>query len=580
MKKIIFPLFSLALFASCQLNELPEDMASNQSVFGSEKGLELYSNSFYKLLPGAESVFLGDNMSDYVSRTNVPSFIGENTFSAVDGSGWSWSDLRNINYFLENLPDAKVSADVKNNYTALARFFRALFYFEKVKRFGDVPWVNRTLSMDDELLYAGRDPRHVVMDSVLADIDFACKHIARTKDDSRSLITRDIALGYKSRICLFEGTFRKYHHVQSDSRAWLLQSVEASQAIIDNATYTLYEEKGSIASYRELFISKKPVKSEIMLAYVCDAALNVTTAANRRYNSPTYGDRPSLTRRFVNTYLKTDGTPFTDLPGYETISFGEEVKERDHRLQQTIRLGDYKRTANGVPFNAAPDFLITSTGYQPIKWSFDESLPYDNESLNDNSISILRYAEILLNYAEAKAELGSLTDNDWSKSIGALRRRAGITGGTEQIPNRIDPYLQKNFYPNVTDAAILEIRRERAIELALEGFRFHDLIRWRAGELMEAPFNGIYVPALNVAIDLNQDGKGDVRFYQGEKPVTISGVIDIDVSQGKNYSLSHGTSGELNWNPGIRSWEEKKYFYPIPEKDRLENENLGQNPGW
>lgn len=584
MRKIILPFLSLyLLLTACELNELPEDTASAESVFGSEKGLELYANSFYKILPSAEDVFLGDNMSDYVSRSNVPAFIGPNTFNAVDGSGWSWNNLRNINYFLEKLPKAKVRPEVITNYTAIARFFRALFYFDKVKRFGDVPWVNRTLTMNDPLLYAGRDSRFTVMDSVLADIDFACQHISRTKDQSRSLITKEIALGYKSRICLFEGTFRTYHHIDGGSFSateWLTNSANAASEVIAHNSFSLYSEKGTESSYRELFISKKPIQSEIMLAYVCDAALNITTAANRRYNSPTFGDKPSISRRFVNTYLMKDGTPFTNQEGYQTMTFKEELAGRDYRLKQTIRTENYKRTNSGVPFEAAPDFLITTTGYQPIKWSYDECLPFDNESLNDNSISLMRYAEILLNYAEAKAELGTLTDDDWNLTIGALRRRAGIQKNTEQKPTSVDTYLQSQFYPTISDAVLLEIRRERAIELALEGFRFYDLIRWKAGKLMEAPFNGIYISELNTPIDLNQDGNPDVRFYQGTKPNAIAGVVDIDVSEGKSFSLSQQTSGELNWNPGKRHWDDKKYLYPIPEKDRLENENLGQNPGW
>ena len=95
----------------------------------------------------------------------------------------------------------------------------------------------------------------------------------------------------------------------------------------------------------------------------------------------------------------------------------------------------------------------------------------------------MRYAEILLNYAEAKAELGTLTDEDWAKTIGALRARAGITGGTDETgtlttkPVKAEPYI-KAYYPGVTDPAILEVRRERGIELCLEGFRFDDLKRW------------------------------------------------------------------------------------------------------
>ena len=106
---------------------------------------------------------------------------------------------------------------------------------------------------------------------------------------------------------------------------------------------------------------------------------------------------------------------------------------------------------------------------------------YDTRDLNINSISEFRYGEVLLNYAEAMAELGTLTDADWAKTIGVLRTRGGITGGINTKPTVADPYLVANYFPGITDPTILEVRRERGIELCLEGFRFADLLRWKRG---------------------------------------------------------------------------------------------------
>jgi hypothetical protein len=138
---------------------------------------------------------------------------------------------------------------------------------------------------------------------------------------------------------------------------------------------------------------------------------------------------------------------------------------------------------------------------------------YDGGTRNDNSISLIRYAEVLLNYAEAKAEVGTITNEDWSKTIGALRGRAGITGGLTSLPVTIDTYLQQNYFPAISDPVLLEIRRERGIELSWEGLRYNDLIRWKRGELLTKSWNGFYVPALNTPLDLNEDGKMDVLFY-------------------------------------------------------------------
>jgi len=308
--------------------------------------------------------------------------------------------------------------------------------------------------------------------------------------------------------------------------------------------------------------------------------------ANWYWTSATYGSRLSFTRTFVNTYLNIDGTPFTNNAGYATMPFVDEVKNRDRRLQQTIRLGSYNRVNGGALEAAPPVFSYTYTGYQPIKWCLDD-VYYDGGTRNDNSVSTIRYAEILLNYAEAKAELGTLTDADWAKTIGALRSRAGITGGLATKPIVADAYLQTNYFPNISDPVILEIRRERGIELAWEGLRFSDLIRWKKGDLLTKPWNGFYVPALNTPMDLNGDAKNDVLFYKGTAPSAIPGVTFINVSNNlpngsvNPQRLSNDSFGEITWlNNVTRVWQDKKYLYPIPTNDLNINPKLGQTPGW
>ena len=596
MKQILFFTAGvMLLFSSCKkLDQEPKATATGSAVFGSEKGLQLYAASFYNNLPSGNDVVRADNMSDYAARTDVPSFLTVSGFSAQQSSGWSWSALRNINYFIENNTNAAVPDAVRQNYTAIARFFRALFYYDKVLRFGDVPWYGKTIGVaDSAMLYKKRDPRKLVMDSVLVDISFACDNITAS-DATRSLITKYVALAYKSRICLFEGTFRKYHGAQGGlaeglagtADAWLQEAAAAAEKVMAEGGFTLNTNGGTAVSYRQLFTSKQPVSSEIILSNVADATLNVLNDANWYWTSATYGSRLSFTRDFVNTYLNIDGTPFTSNAGYQTMTFAQEVKNRDKRLQQTIRMGNYRRINGGASEPAPPVFSYTYTGYQPIKWTLDD-VYFDGGTRNDNSISLIRYAEVLLNYAEAKAELGTITDADWSGTVGALRARAGITGGLTTLPVQADPYLQTNYFPGINNPVILEIRRERGIELAWEGLRFPDLIRWKKGELLTKPWNGFYVPALNTPMDLNEDGKNDVLFYQGSAPAPIAGVTFINVSPAlpngsvNPQQLSNNTFGEINWlNNVIRKWEDKKYLYPIPTSDLNINPDLGQTPGW
>lgn len=584
----LYVILMILVFASCEkLDQEPKSTANKSAVFGSEAGLQLYTNSFYTMLPGNSTTL--DAMSDYLAVKSVPTFIQEGTFAPNLSSGWSWSELRNINYFIANCNNQAISIDARKHYIGLARFFRAYFYFEKVKRFGDVPWIGKPLDVTDPTLYNGRDSRTMVMDSVLADINYATANIRTNVDATRSMVTRDVAFALKSRICLFEGTFRKYHtqlNLQASAADWLNNAAASSKVLMDKGTYAVNTAGGLGNSYRLVFTNPTPVANEVLLASICDLTLNVLNDANWWWTSGTYGAKASFTRTFINTYLNLDGTRFTDNPNYKTTLFKDEVKNRDLRLKQTIRLGNYKRISGGVQVAAPPLFSYTFTGYQPIKWTLDD-MYYDAGALNINSIAMFRYAELLLNFAEAKAELGTLTNAEWTSTIGVLRARGGITSGLNTLPTVADPYLKTNYFPDITNPVILEVRRERGIELCAEGQRFSDILRWKRGDLMQMEWNGFYVPSLNTPMDLNEDGVLDVAFYQGTRPTpAVAGVTYVDVSatiSGKVNSqrLKNGTSGELTWmNEISRKWNDKQYFYPIPQNDVLLNPKLGQNPGW
>lgn len=172
MKKLFtgIMLAGLGLTACNKLDQLPQSTASKEAVFSTENGLKLYTNSFYGMdfLP-KNSIRL-DELSDYLAVKQVDNFIREGGYAANTSSGWTWTDLRNINYFIQNCSNPAISESVRNNYLGIARYFRAFFYMEKVKRFGDVPWIGKPLDIDDPALTAGRDKREVVMDSVLSTL--------------------------------------------------------------------------------------------------------------------------------------------------------------------------------------------------------------------------------------------------------------------------------------------------------------------------------------------------------------------------------------------------------------------------
>ena len=603
MKKIFYSLFFIIfLFTSCDLYEGPKSSVSKEGLFGSESGLEAYIYSFYDILPDGNGLNqIEIDLVDFGAINNINTFITKNAYSELNSGGWSWSALRNINYFIENCTDKRVDEKVRNNYIGIARFFRAYFYYDMVRRFGDVPWIDKPLDVNDEKLYAPRDSRELVMEKVYEDLEYACDNISFTNDPTGSRVTKWVAYAFASRIALFEGTFRKYHNLNlaTSAQTWLQRAVTMSEYLINNSGKKLYINEGPKKSYRALFTNDDPIVDEVLMAVCSSEKLGVYHNANWKWTSPTYGNRFSMTRPFINTFLQLDGTPYTERPGWETETFYEECQNRDYRLSQTIRTPGYVREGKPAP----PDFLgYTRTGYQPLKFCLDGTV-YDNANVNTNALPLFRYAEVLLNYAEAKAELKTLTDEDWQKTIGALRARAGITGGISTRPSTIDTYFQSYYFPEISDPVLLEIRRERAIELSLEGFRFDDLRRWAKGDLLLKSWYGMYIPKLNVPMDLDHSGTYDVIFYTDNAGLEAAKVLTGDWEKAKStcatvyveegagnprqLQLVEKVSGAegyyLTWdkpNDYKRVWGKKQYLYPIPAAALVKNSNLKQNPGW
>lgn len=579
MKYISLAVIVLLSLASCKkfLDRTPLDKLTPEQAFASENTLQLYTNSFHiNMLPDGNAIFQGDVMADITVPNTVPGYIG-GKYTSQDAGGWSWGNLRNINYFLQHYNNPAIAEKARNHYAGIARFFRAYFYYGMVKQFGDVPWYSSTLNVDDTAqLYKPRDPRTLVMDSVLADLNFAINNIYSTKDNTCSQVTKWVALAYKARICLFEGTFRKYNtqYALPDANKWLLEAADAGDQLMKSNQYKIQNNGTPEKDYRSLFISENPVSNEVILAAVYNNSLKKWHNAAWWFNSATLGARLGLSKSFINTYLSIDGSAFTNTPGWDTLPFNKEVKNRDKRLQQTIRMGDYKRTDGSV---APPDFTVTYSGYQIQKFSLDDKY-YDTRTESYNSIPIMRYAEVLLSYAEAKAELGTLTQADWDKTIGELRKRAGITNTT--MPVTADPYMADYFANDNNNPVILEIRRERGVELSAEGIRFDDLRRWKEGKLLEKPYDGIYVPGKDQLLDLNEDGKPDVAFVDKVPNPKVGGVTYF-ILDNTNSKLSEGSKGRLIWLSNLaKTFEDKKYLYPIPYNETIINPRLGQNKGW
>ena len=592
MKKYwLIGLYALAL-TSCDsfLNCEPENSFSSEGFLESESDLRLYTNGFLQsFLPSEETIaWGGDQYADFCATRSSTTFLIGDTWDDTQQGGWGtgdWGDLRQINYFLDNLPNAKgkVTDAIYLHNEGVGRFWRAYFYYGMVRTFGDVPWYETTLDVDNrDELYKPRDKREVVMDKILEDLDFACTNCSmdKTLTESSTLITKWVALALKSRICLFEGTYRKYHAelgLQNSAEKFLRASITASEELMTKGPYKLLNTGEVETQYRSLFTSEELNTTEVIWGIAFKKDLRMHSITWKLF-SASFGANWSLVRPFVNMYLMRDGNRFTDRTDYATMQYMDEFQNRDCRLMQTVISPSYQRKISGTVKPDAPNFSMTSTGYQLIKWAIDDDV-HVGKATSNNSIPIFRYAEVLLNYAEAKAELGECDETVWNATVKPLRERAGVEG---KVPATYDPYVAAYFKNQTTDKWVLEVRRERGVELAFEGVRYDDIMRWKQGDLIENVWQGIYIPQKGEAYDLNGDGVKDVAVVDKEPPAgeKIKGVQYVVI--GKTNRLSEGDHGyiEFGFNQG-RKWDDKKYLRPIPlTATQINPALLPQNPGW
>ena len=573
------------LSVSCAVDPLDQDPLSSLSpeeFFSNPSGLEAFSNNFYTAFPATG--LYAETWDLYAATEMSDEMRGGRTVPTT----WSWKTLRNINTLLGNLHYCKDEEAVKY-YDALARFFRAYFYFGMVQKYGDVPWYDRELGSDDPELYKPRDSREFVMQKMIADIDIAIENLPSQKDVYK--ITKWTALALKSRFCLFEGTFRKYHSItkyENGADYYLKLAAAASYEFMTESGYTIaVETADSDKNYRSLFTTMNARNTEVILARDYNAELGLTHSSGNSFNSATMG-RYGMNKKVVASYLMKDGSRFTDIPGWETMTFMEEVKDRDPRLAQSIITPGFKFVGETV--SVGQNLTFSTTGYNPTKYV--TTVEHNGYNKSDIDLIIFRAAEVYLNYAEAKAELssGGITQNDLDISINRLRDRVGMPHLSLTAANaNPDPFLKNKKwggYQNVkaggNEGVILEIRRERMIELAQEGHRYYDIIRWKEGEIFEQPLYGIYIDKPvdgYVVYDFDGDGSNDLCVYQDNKPTKVKATVFYKA--GKDVILSEETYGYIHMHKDMGKWDETRdYLYPIPSVERSLNPNLSQNPGW
>ncbi|TDX00867.1 RagB/SusD family nutrient uptake outer membrane protein [Dinghuibacter silviterrae] len=540
------------VLASCKrekfLDRNPISNISPENFFTDETDLQLYCNQYYGKLPVQNFVDADDTSDDKANQSINQFLAGTYTVpSAAAGTTWDFSFNRTLNFFLANYQKAAVTDSVKNIYVGETDFFLALDYWNKVKLYGDVPFINTYITdTSTSVLYAGRTPHKQVMDSVLNYLNFAVAHLPLPANAAKGRLNMYQALALKARICLWEGTYREYFGV-GDQTSYLQAAAAAAEQIMASGLYSLYSTGNPGSDYYNLFIQHD-------LSTNPEAIMPMLFSTNVLMNGVdrTLGESgDGYSKDFVRNFLCTDGLPTALSPLYKgDDSLDEEIINRDPRLKQQIATRGFDFLAGDTISLPRIGTTVTSTGYQCIKGR--SSLITDwNANASTLEFFIFRYAETLLIDAEARAELGTCTQAVIDGTINLLRARVGM-------PHMIIASLVRDpnsHFPNVP-VLIDEIRRERRVELGAEGFRFDDLHRWKAGTLINNPETILGIKLLP-----------QVR---AEYPASQVSSIVVDAN---NYVRVY---------PSItaRVWADKMYLYPIPTGEITLNPNLVQNPGW
>lgn len=571
--KLLMLLFCVALITGCKddidLNKFPLDMVSSEDYWKTANDLNLYINQFYTVFNPSgsdqlQSVFAADIQTDDFTFVEANARLRGSRVVPSTG-GWNYTNIRNINYFFDNYQRCEEPFEAYKSVVGAAHFFRAWFFFNLVKEYGDVPYFSKALNTDSEELYMSRTPRNQVVDSIIVDLDNAIKYLPSGKQLGGTMLSKEVALLFKSRVCLYEGTWEKYQTdvfgVSNPNPAkYLNLAAEAANILIQSGQFSIYS-KGS-AEWNYFFFAEIDYSNNPEVLFWKKYDINIEIGHARQFQIATgKSGGIGLTKSLIESYLCTDGKPISQSPLFQG---DEDLKtlttNRDPRLIQTIftpgfplqiRNGDTTFFVRPAVDQAA--HTVCPTGYQLNKTlNFD---PIHHKSLDTHADGytgwiLFRYAEVLLNYAEAKAELGTLTQQDIDKTIKLLRDRVGM-------PNLIvtDIPTDPNWlFPDLSPV-INEIRRERRVELVAEGFRWDDIARWAAADEvivgkrpLGGKFNSIDYPDLSAADYRLTDGYFD--------------PLKDQLPSGYGFMVN------------------RDYLSPISTQELTLNTNLEQNPGW
>ena len=546
MKSISFTHTSvlLLLAVGCKGLDLgPKDQVSDASFWKTPDQFRLAANDYYFALQEARNYT--ELNSDIAFGAGANSVSNGSYLPAANSDVWnnSYAGIRATNYLLAKAAESGLGAAI-DRWVGEALFFRAYNYWNLVKTLGGVPLIDKVLDVSSAEVYAPRSTQQKVIDFIITDLDNAVPKLPKQSGLSSSemgRVTQGAALALKARAALYQGTWLKYHN-EGNPTAMVTAAINAAQQLIASGEYQLYTGKGP-QSYKYLFILQGDDSPEVILArryYAGRATHNWTRELWFNYMVPT--------KKLADMYLATDGLPITSSPlfqGYGSLT--SEFQNRDPRMAMTFIVpgSDVFQESGFAP--VYPGFSgsnATHTGYMIRKFldETDEAAHFQSEY----DFKEFRYGEVLLILAEALFERdGAISDANLGETINKLRARVGM------LP------LSNGFVSANGLDMRTEIRRERTVELAFEGFRRDDLRRWKAAETeMPQAIRGVQFVGTE---------------YQARYPELQIGT-DIQVDGG-GFIVAEPASG--------RQFLPKHYLGPIPlQQVQLSHGTLTQNPGW
>lgn len=571
--KILIFMVAGLLFSSCNkldLNPLSEGSSANWYSNNEELRMSLdylYNSRFWN--PNPDPLNFGncawlDSFTDNWTNRNIVGPLASGTVTGetdfiIAWWGYHYQCIAAANLLLVKIEDNKsnITEAKYNQYTAEARFVRAAQYSKLIFHWGDVPYSETVLGID-EAFALGRTPKADILQKIYADFDYAASLLPTAYGSSTAYATKGAALALKARIALFMGD--------------MATASDAAKACMDLNVYQLYPD------FATLFLSKTKHSVETVFGLPRSIAFNIFTPKGvtiQPLSRNTSGNdyvQPSWD--LFNAFLCKDGLPIDESPLYNPQ---KPFLNRDPRCKATIV--EFGTEFCGIIYQPHPDSILTTrlaTGarisnldcravtqygsYNGLAWRKSIDSDWWDDQLTDPDIIVIRYADVMLMYAEAKIELGQI-DQSVLDAINQVRARAyGVA------------YTNTTAYPSVTttnQAALRKIlRTERRMEFAFEGTRYDDIIRWKVAEKV---LNTTIYGMIDPPEQRTKIVKTGLWFFPEVVPIDEDGVSDFASMFNKGYVKILG----------LRAFDKtKNYLWPIPTKEVLINKNLTQNPGY